>query len=457
MPRPSTAAGGLLLLALLAACSAPPAPAPRVFSVARGFVRDPDGRAVILRGANVSGRHKAPPYFDFHGPDDYARMRAEWGMSSVRFLVEWAAVEPQRDAYDEAYLDELVRRVRRATDAGLLVFLDMHQDVYGEGFGHNGAPRWTCDEANYAAYQPTSPWFLNYVEPHVIACYDGFWGSRDLQAKYGAAWARVAARFVDAPNVIGLDPMNEPYWGSMPPDVFEQRRLAPLYRQVLAAVRAHRPDWLGFLEPAASRNLGLATRLPVFEEQGLVYAPHSYDGDAESGRGFDPARRQVLLDTVKGLADEAAALGLPLLVGEYGGTAAHPGIGAYMDAQYAAAGAVAAGAMYWHFGKDDGYGLLAADGSDKPELLAAVARPYPERVAGEPVEWSFDAATATFRVTWRVDAAVKAPTLVAVPRATWPSGVTAECDGCAVALEEGRVAATASPGAATATLTLRAR
>jgi endoglycosylceramidase len=282
--------------------------------VAGGFIRDPEGRAVILRGANVSGRHKEPPYFDFHGPADYARMRTEWGMNSVRYLVSWAALEPEQGAYNQAYLEELHRRVMEATGAGLLVFLDLHQDLYGEGFaGGNGMPRWMCDPARYAAFAPREPWFLNYLSPEITACYDGFWTSRDLQAKYVAAWQQIAERFVDVPGVIGFDPMNEPYWGSIPPDVLESTRLANLYRAIIAAVRTHRPDWIAFLEPAASRNLGIPTHLPTFSEPNIVYAPHSYDAAAESGEGFDPSRRQAIEDDVARLRAEADARGGPVL------------------------------------------------------------------------------------------------------------------------------------------------
>ena len=46
----------------------------------------------------------------------------------------------------------------------------MHQDVYGEGFGFDGAPRWTCDAARYAAFVPRTPWFLSTLDPNVMAC-----------------------------------------------------------------------------------------------------------------------------------------------------------------------------------------------------------------------------------------------------------------------------------------------
>lgn len=442
---------GLCLGLFLAACSAPPPPVP-TWSVRDGFIRDPEGRAVILRGANVSGRHKEPPFFDFHGEAELAQMRQQWGMNAVRFLVSWAALEPARGTFDEAYLDEVARRVKLASDAGLLVFLDMHQDLYGLGFsGGNGAPAWTCDASHYAAYVPTSPWFLNYLNKEVTACVDGFWTSRDLQSHYVEAWRRLGARVKDIPNCIGFDPMNEPFWGSIPYDVFEEKRLAPLYRNVIAAVRESRGDALAFLEPASSRNLGLASHLPAFTEPGVVYAPHAYDAQAEQGNGFDPSRRAAIIENVAALKTEATALGAALVLGEYGGVAAHPGIGEYMDAVFAASGAVAAGATYWDFSKSDGYGLLTADGMEKPALRDAVIRPFPERVAGTPLGFSFDAAAHVFRFTYRPDAAVKAPTLVSVPSAY--AGWTVSCDGCSAVMEPGHVRVE-STSAAEVTLTL---
>jgi endoglycosylceramidase len=417
--------------------------------VKNGFIRDLEGRALILRGANVSGRHKEPPYFDFHGAEDFARMRKDWGMNAVRFLVSWAALEPTRDGYDDAYLDEVARRVKLATDAGLYVFVDMHQDLYGVGFpGGNGMPRWTCDEANYASYRPNPLWFLNYTSVQDTGCYDGFWKSRDLQSRYVAAWSRIAHRLADNPGWIGFDPMNEPYWGSIPPDVLEANRLASLYRDVIAAVREHRADALAFLEPTGSRNLGLPTKLPVFTEPGIVYTPHSYDGDAEQGLGFKPERRQLIIDTVAELRAEADARGAALVLGEYGGMAGNPGIGEYMDAEYAAAGQARAGALYWDYGKNDSYALLAADGSPKPVLLAAVARPYPERIAGEPGPWTSDGTT--FHFTYTPDFAVKAPTVIALPAGIF----SASCENCTATLLERQVQVVANAGAASASVTV---
>src|SRR5512138_1985438 len=121
---------------------------------------------------------------------------------------------------------------------------------------------------------------------------------------------------------------------------------------------------------------------------------------AESGGGFDPSRRQAILDNVAELRLEATAIDAGLWIGEYGGTADSPGIVDYMTAQYDAAGAVAASTMYWSYDRG-GYGLLDADGNVQPTLAGVLARPYPERVAGTPQSYAFDPTTRTFTLTFQ--------------------------------------------------------
>src|SRR4029079_7605799 len=112
-------------------------------------------------------------------PADYERLRAEWGFSAIRCLITWAAVEPSPGTYDDAYLDWVAERMAWADAAGLAVIVDMHQDVFGEGFGFAGAPRWACDASRYDAFVRQEPWSVNYAEPNVMACFDAFWSSAD--------------------------------------------------------------------------------------------------------------------------------------------------------------------------------------------------------------------------------------------------------------------------------------
>ncbi len=439
----------LALIVLLAACGDNAVAPARVRD---GFLHDGDGRALIMRGVNLSGAQKAAPYLDDKTAGDYARVRADWGFDALRFIMTWSAVEPQPGQYDDAYLDRVAERLGWAHDANLFVILEMHEDIYGEGFGFDGAPAWTCDAANYAAFVPKSPWFLNSTDPNVIACVDQFFTSAELEAKFTAMWAHVAQRLATAPAVIGVDVLNEPNWGSYPIFTFERDRLAPLYDQVVPAIRAAAPDWVAFLEPAASRNGGIATSLPLAPFPDVMYAPHSYDTTAESGGGFDPSHRQMILDNVADLAGEAQRLDAGLWIGEYGGVAANPGIVDYMTAQYDAAGAVAASTMYWSYDKSDGYSLLDPAGDEKPDLVNTLVRPYPERVAGTPVRYAFEATSATFTLELRADPRITAPTLISVPDRVYPVGYQVECGGCTTEKQPGELALTGLTGDVTVTL-----
>jgi endoglycosylceramidase len=421
--------------------------APRRWRVEGGAIRDASGRTVILRGANVASAHKKKPYLSDFGAADYARLRDIWGFNGVRFLVTWAGIEPEKGNYDAQYLDEVATRVRWAKEAGLLVVVDMHQDLFGEGFaGGDGAPRWACPEENYTAFQPTVPWFYGYLDKNVMSCVDALYDNAELRSHFVEAWRRVARRLAGEDNVIGFDPINEPHWGSFAILAFEQERLAPLYTEVAGAVRESAPDWLLFAEPGASRNVGYASNLPKLSVEGVVYAPHAYDQDAESGKGFDASRREAILKLVGDLRSEADAMGAALFIGEYGGQADKPGITPYMDAQFDAAGAAAASSMYWAYDKDNGYGLLRPDGTEKTELADVLARPYPSRVAGALLSYAFDETNGQTTIRYRPDRGTKEPTEIVVPARSAAAGVDVACS-CEVENMPGLVRLkTAPPG-----------
>ena len=450
----------LTFSALSCESSSSPAPAAEVPTRVRGgFIRDEEGRALVLRGVNLAGGHKAAPYFSFQKPADFARVRDDWGMGTIRFLITWAAVEPKKGVFDEAYLDALAERMDWARAAGLFVVLDMHQDVYGEGFasgGGDGAPRWTCDEAHYAAFEPnTSQWFWNYLSPDVLACYDQFWGSTELRAEYAEAWRRVATRLEGYDDVIlGFDPMNEPYWGSYVITGFEASVLQGFYEELVPKVREIRPEWIAFLEPASSRNLGVTTGLTKMPFVDVVYSPHSYDRDAESGMGFDPAQRDVVLANARDLSKEATALGAGLWIGEYGGMADAPGIVDYMTAEYDAFGAMAAGTTYWAYDEGGGYSMLDADGVEREPLISTLIRPWPERVAGDPVSYAFDPSTSTFTLEYRPDRKIAAPTVISIPARVYPGGYSVKCDGCETNELDGALEITSPPWGDEAVVTI---
>ncbi len=435
------------LLAALALTAAACGGEPARYRVVEGAIVDPEGATIVLRGLNVSSRHKLPPYFDFHERPDYDRA-ATWGMNSIRFLVTWSAIEPSPGVYDEAYLDAVRAHITTAGEAGLRVIVDMHQDVFGLGFaGGDGAPRWACDEARYAAFSPTSPWFLNYLDPNVTACFDRLWTDASLRASFAGAWRALAARLVDLPYVIGFDVLNEPHWGSYDLYAFERDRLQPFYEQVIKEVRGVAPDWLAFVEPASSRNVGIPTSLGRLAVDRVVYAPHSYDAEAEQGLGFDAAKREKLIANVGALAEEADRIGAALWIGEYGGIAAHANIGDYMDAQFDAISAVAGSSAYWHYGKDDGYGVLDANGDEKPSLMPALVRPYPDRVVGKLRSYRWDEQTSRLTIVTEGASRIEVRWPTRLPAPTAPP-----CGGCTVEQPPGRLLLSGRPLPAEITL-----
>ncbi|MEA2752437.1 MAG: endoglycosylceramidase [Myxococcales bacterium] len=434
-------------------------PRPTTYYVEGGAIRDPSGRSVVMRGVNLAGTHKQKPYVSDFQPADYARIKNDWGMNALRFLVSWAGLEPTRGVYDQTYLGEIEQRIGWAHDAGLLVVLDMHQDLFGEGFlGGDGAPRWTCDEARYAAFKPTTPWFFGSLDPNVGACFDSLWTNGDVRSHLVEAWHQLAMRLAKYDNVLGFDPINEPFWGTASLQTFEASLLAPFYGEVTNAVRGVAPAWLVFAEPSAARNLGFGSTFPKLPFDGVVYSPHAYDPSAESGNGFDPSHRDVMLQKISDMRDEASTMGASLFIGEYGGDSAKPGIVEYMTAAYDGAGAVGASTTYWAYDKkDDGYGLLHDDGSEKKELADVLTRPYPQRVAGKLLSYAFDPSMQTATIRWEPDATVTAATEIAVPVRLFPRGVIVDCGGCTVEEEPGTVRLRTSPPGNPVVVTIRGR
>jgi hypothetical protein len=233
------------------------------------WFKDEQGRTLILRGVNLGGSTKVPfrpngatyvrdgfydhrdvsfvgrPFPLEEADEHFSRLRA-WGLTFLRFLVTWEAIEHAGPGvYDEEYLDYVYAVVRKAGEHGIDLFIDPHQDVWSRMSGGDGAPGWTFEvvgmdvtrfsEAGAAIVHaihgdpfPRMIWPTNYDKLAAATMFTLFFGGDDfapqarvdgepvqefLQRHYVDAIKQVALRLKDLPNVVGYDVMNEPSSG----------------------------------------------------------------------------------------------------------------------------------------------------------------------------------------------------------------------------------------------------
>ncbi|KAJ7118441.1 glycoside hydrolase [Mycena crocata] len=134
----------------------------------RHFV-DAYGRVCSLRGVNLGGSCKTPanddnetfpaahqavtfvgrPFPLEEAPEHLARLR-RWGLTFVRFLVTWEAIEHEGPGiYDTKYLTYLREFLSLLPQYGMSAFVAMHQDVWSRYSGGSGAPAWTLEAVGF--------------------------------------------------------------------------------------------------------------------------------------------------------------------------------------------------------------------------------------------------------------------------------------------------------------------
>ncbi len=235
----------------------------------QGWFKDEHNRRLLLRGVNLGGSSKVPftpdgatyrreGFFDHRtvsfvgrpfpladADEHFGRLRA-WGLTFLRFLVTWEAVEHAGPGmYDEAYLDYLYAVVKKAGEYGIDLFIDPHQDVWSRFSGGDGAPGWALEAAGldmthfdetgaaitHAIHGDPFPRMIWPTNNHKLAAatlYTLFFAGNDfapqalvegkpiqeyLQSHYIAAMQQVAMRLKGLPNVVGYDTLNEPALG----------------------------------------------------------------------------------------------------------------------------------------------------------------------------------------------------------------------------------------------------
>jgi endoglycosylceramidase len=379
------------------------------------FLRDERDRAVILHGVNLSGRHKQPPHVLPPEPA-YLDPLCAWGVNVARLVLPWEAIEPEPGRFDDAYLDRVAALAEALCARGIHVIADMHQDIYSRALGGSGAPAWAVAPQDLAAEQPPGAWFLRYgLSAPVRRSLARFFRDEDgLQGHFIGALCRAAARLRGLPGVIGCELLNEPFPGELPFDRFEPDYLQPFYLRALRAVRQVAPDWLIFFEGALLQSEG-GTALDLRQGgdgAGLVYIPHFYDKQVFVSGGYDGESAEMRRVLAVYAAD-AARLGCPVMLGEYGIMPEARGAYEYLRDQERALEGQMMGGTVWHYNptaedwNDERMSLVLPGTGPGPtppletDLVRAFSRPYPMAVAGEPLAYGFDDERGAFTLRYR--------------------------------------------------------
>jgi endoglycosylceramidase len=399
----------------------------------RHFV-GPDGRVVLLRGVNLGGDGKLPPFPTLEDPAVLDRLAA-LGFNAIRLPFTWEAYEPEPGCYDEGYLARQVDVAAAAWARGLYVIVDIHQDGFARtvsrGCG-DGFPLWAVSP-RAPTYPPDhgrshKDWaLLVLTDTGTHRSFADFYADlRGVRTHYLIMLGRVAGAFAAVPGVVGYDPLNEPLGD-------ERREIAPLYRDAAAALRARHPSAILFLQGRGTTAVGLHSRLPHPGLDNIAFAPHYYKPMAivrEHGGG----RTDVIDRAFRLMEAKAAEWGVPLLVGEFGISGGARRAGEYVDYLYDRLDGVLGSALQWTVAprwtpqtgdgwNGEDFSLFDGTGRPRPNYRP---RPYPRRVAGVPLCFHFQAAAPPrgcprLEFAWAHQPGL-GPTEIVVPAGLFPRG-----------------------------------
>ncbi len=357
---------------------------------------DREGRHVILRGVNVSGASKVPPFKVIRGAKDLFPLR-RWGFNSIRLLFNWEAFEPQKDRYDLSYLRYYVSVIRWAALYDLYVIVDIHQDAYsrftangcGEGF-----PKWTLPRDLVAAEpkndESCKTWFLSAVADKEMhkAWTEFYRNTGGVRDEYLQMIRKLSRAVAGERNVVGIDLMNEP-WGE------EETELHALYEDAAKEVRRELPGAILFLSPVALTSLALkVSTLPPINDANIVHAAHYYD----PGLLTNSWTKEALQQSAQTWKDILAVWQTPLFLGEFGANPSLPKAGAYVDNIYKLlddelySGALWVYSPTWNPETKDGWNHEDLSISDDKGELRGVYRPRPfvEKTSGTLLEMKWN-------------------------------------------------------------------
>lgn len=306
-----------------------PLPALRALRGDDARIVDEQGRQVILRGVNVNSLgdyHQGDPEAEPVVPVTEADWRdmSELGFNVVRLLVSWSRLQPERDRYDDDYIEEIAAAIDAAHAVGMYTVVDMHQDAWGKyiasapdetcpeggepAIGWDGAPEWATLTDGASTCRTSS----RESAPAVGAAWDNFYEDTEgIQTELVKTWAHLVEGLGDRTSIAGYDLLNEP--GNGTDQSVSLPALGGFYDRAITAIRAAESATgvadggrIAFFETSVT---GLPVAPGFTDDGNLVFAPHNY------GESIGPIPIEGTFDYFQTLADGYRTA---LWIGEYG-------------------------------------------------------------------------------------------------------------------------------------------
>jgi len=401
----------------------------------RRYVHADDGRIMIMHGMNIFSDGKShPSRVGNQSKKHIMRLTKDWGYNSVRLLIFWDGIEPEKGKYDYEYLQRVKDRLDWCEEAGLKVILDMHQDLYAVGYGGDGAPDWAIFDDG-EPFELQVPWELNYFQPAVKAAISNFWdierGHGFLQEHFINSVVEAVKYLGDHPSIVGIDLYNEPT--SVTLDGYknlEKKYMTPFYQKLIDEIRTVDNDIWIFYEPSAMGvNQGLKSDLGLVKdsregEPRLVYFPHIYTIDLDVSGEYIGNPFFINL-WANARQNEYQWRNEPMMIGEFGLGGNDPNALAYATSVVEMCDEITGGWFYWDYTPGD-WSIIDSD-NNEVEKAKVLDRPYPRLIAGVKPSYHLDLETSifTFKVNWNKEIAEKLSnhwTEIYIPRHLWTNG-----------------------------------
>lgn len=395
-------------------------------NASNNWIIDENNRSIILHGLNISNMAKySYNQMSWQSYNDYKRMKDEWGFNCIRFLIFWSALEPQPGIYNDTYLDLVEERINWSEELNLKVILDMHQDLYSKKFGGNGAPDWAVDDDGFN-FKPLDPWWFNYIQPAVRRAFKNFWTKDEIQIHFINTWIHVAERFTNK-KILGYEILNEPYFGTFLPTIFEKTYLKNFYHKIINSIRSVDPNHYIFYEPQIMTNSGFKSYLPPLNSEKVVYAPHFYQPTVHEGLpylGFP-----FLISRTLNLRNtEAEDAKVPWLLGEFGVKNSTSGMKSYLIDMLRFLNYNTASWTYWayDYNTQDEFGILDENGYEQNQLKYLVY-PYPQKISGTPISFNYDFENKIFNLEFKNNNTTGPTEIYIGQKRIYPEGFNINC------------------------------